>query len=190
KIYLSCPNARECGMVTCDGLITFLKNGERYIESSRHGINALPEHERAVIGTASDYNAGALRTMRYALELLSPYAFPYALPFETRYKDALAYRLGLAAMSARGFAAAKSKAPFPVCDTVMEFIPLPYINERADIPAWHGLLKALKARASSENVAFSLTTAGNKESAGMPEIGITDSDKLSPGGSVAVLRIK
>ena len=138
----------ECGVVTCDGSVTFLKSGEEYLKGSLYGLTGQNSRLKRAIRSADDYRAGCLAVFSKLAALNSPSVFYDAPAPERAYTDAAAFRLGLAAAGARGFKRAKRKQILPEGRKKLLAFPLPCRDGVPDLPAWHYALNLQFKRAS------------------------------------------
>ncbi|MBQ6043795.1 MAG: hypothetical protein IJL41_06600 [Clostridia bacterium] len=138
----------ECGIVTCDGAITFLRDGEEYLSGTYHELTGRNGPESCAVRSVHDYRNGCLAVFSKLAALNSPAVFEDAPVPERSYSDPVAYRLGLAAAGARGYKRAKHKVPLPQGRKKLNAYPLPCCDGMPDLPAWHYALRVLLKRAS------------------------------------------
>ena len=93
---------RQCGIVTSDGMIRFIRNGifEEFEKSSVPAASPIS----LAVNSPHDFNCGCFDAFDKCLENASKYRFPFRDVFGNYdYSDAFTYRLGQLAVSSRDF---------------------------------------------------------------------------------------
>lgn len=163
---------RECGIITCDGMITFLKNGEPYAAAPRASIPAPKEISRHVMKDPRDFTSGCLYAFAQTVRRASPSPFPYPLPIDTSHTSELEFRLGLCACcisQRKERTLAQKEAP---AQKALELVPLPYFDGMPMLPRWHAMLENLIAsNAYRGYAALCLTDSAPDELTNITEAG-------------------
>ncbi len=180
----------ECGIVTCDGMISFLKDGEEYLSAPRYEFDDARPCGACEVTDSEDYRRGCLYSFARQAAAVST-AFSDDFPaVKAEYANALAYRLGIAAASARGFRYAKQKYVLTPERKKIYAVPLPLRDGIPDLPAWHYTLNAVNADVRAKHAYYALTAADAPFETVAEETGaeiICERERFATTGYIAVI---
>ena len=181
----------ECGLITCDGMITFLKNGEPYAAAPRASLPKPADGNKHVIKDMRDFTAGCLCSFAKTVSRASPSPFPAALPLDISHANELEFRLGICACcisERKDRTLAQKEAP---AQKALELVPLPYFDGMPMLPQWHAMLeKLIAANAYRGYAALCLTDSAPDELTNITEAGGPSLPYAYPPaarGSIAIL---
>ena len=179
----------ECGLITCDGMITFLKNGSPYASAPRVSITPPKGSSRLVMNDARDFTAGCLYSFAKAVRRVSPSPFPVALPLDTSHSSELEFRFGVCACcisERKDRMCAQREAPE---HRSLELVPLPYFDGMPMLPRWHAMLESLVLKNAYRGFAALCLT--NAEPEALPAIPGVETEQTSQvitrRGAIAIL---
>ena len=188
KLVWCAEDVRECGVVTCDGEITFLKNGEKYISSPRGETEELIKPNRPRIELDNGFTDGCLYAFSYALKLISRDRFPAEPPYKPGIKNFASFALGEAAYGLREYRTAKRYDGVTPSTLTLTAVPLRF-SKNYPVTSLHAVLESFDYAASySKYYALRLVDADGETLKDIPGVTRTvNAELFSSGPAVAVL---